>query len=161
MKKIFTMMLMCIVTLGAMAQSPVYRIGDKYMMDGQMMDKKAFEGYLKNTSPAAYALFNNGRKLSIAGWSCLSVGIVTEGIGSAMVRGFITGKSKKAVSLGIGSALASLGAGASSVGVVCLSVGYSRMHKAANLYNIDTAKRPDLNFAVVADDNGVGLAMQF
>lgn len=161
MKKTFVLILLSIFSLGAMAQSPVYRIGDKYMMDGQTMNKEAFRGYLKNTSPEAFALFDNGHKLSIAGWTCFGFGVVTNGVGSFMVRKYISGKAKKDASYGIGSALTSLGSGATAAGIVCLGVGYARMHKAANLYNIDKAKRPDLNFAVIAGDNGMGLAMQF
>lgn len=161
MKKTFVVILLSIFSLGAMAQSPVYRVGDKYMMDGQMMNKVAFKGYLKNNSPEAFALFDNGHKLSIAGWTCLSVGVVSNGVGSFMMRRYVTGKAKKDASYGIGSAFTSLGSGATTAGIVCLGVGYARMHKAANLYNIDKAKRPDLNFAVVAGDNGMGLAMQF
>lgn len=161
MKKFFVLMLVSIVSLSAMAQSPVYRIGDKYMMDGQVMNKEAFKGYLKNTSPEAFALFDNGHKLSIAGWTCLSVGVVVNGVGSFMVNKYISGNAKKDISYSIGSGLTSLGSAATASGIVCLGVGYARMHKAANLYNIDKAKRPDLNFAVVAGDNGVGLAMQF
>lgn len=161
MKKFFVLILICIVSFGAMAQSPVYRIGDKYMMDGQVMNKTAFKGYLKNASPEAFALFDNGHKLSIAGWTCLSVGVVMNGAGSVMLRNYISGKAKKDASYGIGSALSSLGSAATTSGIVCLGVGYARMHKAANLYNIDKAKRPDLNFAVIAGDNGLGLAMQF
>lgn len=161
MKKFFVLMLVSIVSFGAMAQSPVYRVGDKYMMDGQMMNKVAFEGYLKNTSPEAFALFNNGHKLSIAGWSCLSAGVVLNSVGSFMVRRYVSGKAIKDASYGIGSALTSLGSGATVAGITCLGVGYWRMHKAADLYNIDKAKRPDLNFTVVSGDNGLGLAMQF
>lgn len=161
MKKFFVLILVSIVSLGAMAQSPVYRIGDRYMMDGQIMNQKAFQAYLKNTSPEAFALFDNGHKLSIAGWTCLSVGVVTNGVGSFMLNKYISGNAKKDASYGIGSALTSLGSSITASGIVCLGVGYARMHKAANLYNIDKAKRPDLNFAMVAGDNGVGLALQF
>lgn len=161
MKKTFVLILLSIFSLGAMAQSPVYRVGDKYMMDGQVMNKEAFKGYLKNTSPEAFALFDNGHKLSIAGWTCFSVGVVSNSVGSFMLRRYISGKAKKDASYNIGSALASFGSGATVAGITCLGVGYARMHKAANLYNIDKAKRPELNFAVVAGDNGMGLAMQF
>lgn len=161
MKKFFVLVLISIVSFSAMAQSPVYRIGDKYMMDGQVMNKEAFKGYLKNTSPEAFALFDNGHKLSIAGWSCLSAGVALNGVGTFMLRKYISGNAKKDISYSIGSALYSLGSATAVSGVVCLGVGYARMHKAANLYNIDKAKRPELNFAVVAGDNGMGLAMQF
>ena len=95
MKKIITMLLMSVIALGAMAQSPVYRVGDKYMMDGKMMNKQEFKGYLQNTSPEAFQLFNNGYKLSIAGWSCFGVGLALNSVGSAMVRRFVNGKTEK------------------------------------------------------------------
>lgn len=161
MKKFFVLMLMSIVSFSAMAQSPVYRIGDKYMMDGQMMNKSAFKGYLKNTSPEAFALFDNGHKLSIAGWTCFSVGVVANSVGSSMVSKYISGQAKKDAAYTIGSALTSFGSASTATGIVCLGVGYSRMHKAATLYNIEKAHRPELNWTMVADENGVGLAMQF
>ena len=89
-KKIIAMLLMSVITLGVMAQSPVYRIGDNYMMDGQMMNKREFRGYLQNTSPESFQLFNNGYKLSIAGWSCFGVGLAV----NEFAAGFLECPSK-------------------------------------------------------------------
>ena len=162
MKKIVAILLMSVMALGAMAQSPVYRVGDKYMMDGKMMNKREFKGYLQNTSPEAFQLFNNGHKLSIAGWSCFGVGLAMNTAGSFMVRRYINQKTQKDVVYDVGVALTSWGSGITIAGITCLAVGYTRMHKAANLYNIEQAHRPDLRW--VFGVNGAGdmsLAMQF
>ena len=162
MKKIIAMLMMSVFVLGAMAQSPVYRVGDKYMMDGQMMNKREFKGYLQNTSPEAFQLFNNGYKLSIAGWTCLSVGVVTNSVGGGLLRRYISGNAKKDTTYDIGCALTSAGAGIAAAGVTCLAVGYTRMHKAANLYNLEKAQRPDLRWVFGLNNNGdLSIAMQF
>ena len=156
------MLMMSVMALGSMAQSPVYRIGDKYMMDGNMMNKKEFRGYLQNTSPEAFQLFNNGYKLSIAGWSCFGVGVAINSIGSGMVRRYINGKVQKDAVYDVGTALYSAGTCITAAGITCLAVGYARMHKAANLYNIEKADRPDLRFVFgVNNEGGMSIAMQF
>jgi hypothetical protein len=58
--------------------------------------------------------------------------------------------------------LTSLGAGTTVAGVTCLAVGYTRMHKAVNLYNIEKAHRPDLRWVFGVNGNGdMSIAMQF
>ena len=162
MKKILTMLLMSVIALSAMAQSPVYRVGDKYMMDGQMMNKREFKGYLQNTSPEAFQLFNNGYKLSIAGWTCLSVGVAVNAAGGAMLRRYVSAETRKDAMYDMGIALTTSGAGIAAAGVTCLAVGYTRMHKAANLYNLEKAQRPDLRWIFGVNGNGdLSVAMQF
>lgn len=162
MKKIITVLLMGVIALGAMAQSPVYRVGDKYMMDGKMMNKREFKGYLQNTSPEAFQLFENGYKLSVAGWGCFGVGLAVNTVGSAMVRRYLRGNVQKDAVYDIGAALTSAGASITVAGITCLGVGYARMHKAATLYNIEQAKRPDLRWVFGLNNEGaMAVAMQF
>ena len=162
MKKIITMLLMSVLALGALAQSPVYRIGDKYMIDGQMMNKREFKGYLQNTSPEAFQLFHNGYKLSIAGWSCFGVGLAVNSAGSFMIRRYINSNVQKDGVYYIGSALTSAGSSLTVAGITCLGVGYARMHRAANLYNIEKAHRPDLTWEFgVNNEGGMSIAMHF
>lgn len=162
MKKFFALMLVSILALSAMAQSPVYRVGDKYMMDGKMMNKREFKGYLQNTSPEAFQLFNNGYKLGVAGWACFGTGLAINTAGSAMLRSYLRGETQKGLIFDIGTSLTSLGSGLTVAGIVCVSVGYTRMHKAVNLYNIEKAHRPDLRWVFGVNGNGdMSIAMQF
>ena len=162
MKKIIAVLLMSVIALGAMAQSPVYRVGDRYMMDGKMMNKREFQGYLHNTCPEAFQLFRNGHKLSIAGWSCFGVGLAVNSAGSALLRRYINSNVPKDSMYDVGTILSSVGASITVAGVTCLAVGYTRMHKAATLYNIEKAQRPDLRWVFgVNNDGGVSVAMQF
>lgn len=132
------------------------------MMDGQMMNKKEFKGYLQNTSPEAFQLFQNGYKLSIAGWSCFGVGLAVNTVGTGMMRRYFNGKVQKDVVYEIGASLASAGSGLTVAGITCLAVGYTRMHKAAHLYNIEKAHRPDLRWVFGMNNEGaMALAMQF
>ena len=162
MKKFLTLLLVSVIALGAMAQSPVYRIGDKYMMDGKMMNKREFKGFLQNTSPEAFQLFENGHKLSIAGWSCFGVGLAVNTVGTGMMRRYINNKAQKDIVYEVGASLASAGSCLTIAGITCLAVGYTRMHKAANLYNIEQAHRPDLRWVFGMNGNGdMAVAMQF
>ena len=56
----------------------------------------------------------------------------------------------------------SIGASMTVAGIVCLSVGYTRMHKSVNLYNIEKAHRPDLRWVLALNNQGgMSVAMQF
>ena len=162
MKKFLAMCMVVMLSMSAMAQSPVYRVGDKYMMNGEMMDKREFKGYLKNTCPEAFELFNNGHKLSIAGWSCFGIGLAINSVGSSLLTSCLRGQITQDYMLDISYSLTTLGAGVTVAGVTCLAVGYTRMHKAVNLYNIEKAKRPDLRWVFGMNRNGaMALALQF
>ena len=162
MKKFLAMCMVAMMALGAMAQSPVYRVGDKYMMDGSMMNKREFKGYLKNTCPEAFELFDNGHKLSIAGWSCFGIGLAVNSVGSSILTSCLRGQITQDYMLDISYSLTTLGASITVAGVTCLAVGYTRMHKAVNLYNIEKAKRPDLRWVFGMNRNGgMAVALQF
>lgn len=162
MKKLFAICVLGMFALSMMAQSPVYRVGDKYMIDGNMMDKREFKGYLKNTCPEAFELFNNGYKLGIAGWSCFGVGLAVNSVGSTLLYSYLRGNIKGKYMLDISSTLTSLGASTTIAGITCLAVGYTRMHKAADLYNIEKAQRPDLRWVFGLNSRGdMAMALQF
>ena len=132
------------------------------MMNGEMMDKREFKGYLKNTCPEAFELFNNGHKLSIAGWSCFGIGLAINSVGSSILTSCLRGQITQDYMLDISYSLTTLGAGVTVAGVTCLAVGYTRMHKAVNLYNIEKAKRPDLRWVFGMNRNGaMAVALQF
>lgn len=132
------------------------------MMDGKMMNKREFKGYLQNTSPEAFQLFENGYKLSIAGWSCFGVGLAVNTVGNAMVRRYIRSNVQKDAVYDVGVALSSAGSGITVAGITCLGVGYARMHKAATLYNIEKANRPELRWVFGVNNEGaMAVAMQF
>ena len=162
MKKIIALFAAVVIASLACAQSPVYRVGDQYMMDGSMMNKREFRGYLKNTCPEAFELFNNGYRLSIAGWSCFGVGLVVNSVGSSLLYSCIRGEIKGDMMLDVSRSLTSLGAGVTVAGITCLAVGYTRMHKAVNLYNIEKAHRPDLKWVFGLNSQGdMSVALQF
>ncbi len=161
-KKLVVILAAVMVSVGMMAQSPVYRVGDKYMMDGELMNKREFKGYLKNTCPEAFELFSNGHKLSVAGWSCFGVGLAINSVGSSLLYSCLRGEIKQSYMLDLSYTLTSLGAGTVVAGVTCLAVGYTRMHKAVNLYNIEKAHRPDLRWIYGLNGRGeISVALQF
>ncbi len=149
------------------AQSPVIRNGNDYVVDGQVMKKAAFNGYLKNTCPEAYAKFNSGYKTSKAGWGLFGTGI---GLGVAAVGMAIAtpwavqDKSDEAViGYSTGMVLAYVASSlATTSGIICLAVGYGKMHNSAdNLYYATCAKKPVAELHLTAGQNGIGLACRF
>ncbi len=169
MKRILSIMVLAVLALGAMAQSPVVRNGNNYLLNGQNMNKREFKGYLQNTCPEAFAKFNSGYKTAIAGWALFGTGLGLE-IGGAAVA--IVGSIKtiqspsstptvEAGTIVAGSAMYATGAVVLASGIVCLAVGYARMHNSTDVYNVGCAGKPVAEFNVTAGGNGIGLACRF
>ncbi len=155
-------------------QSCVIRSGNTYIVDGQAMNKKAFDGFLKNTNATAYNKFNNGYKLSKAGWGLFGGGLGLETVAFIMAAATPAVAMKAAdnasdeavvktsVGYTTGMALAYIaGAAATTAGIVCLGVGYGRMHNAADVYNVDCQKKPVAELQLTAGRGTIGLACKF
>lgn len=168
MKKLLAFFLVMMAGLMTIqAQSLVVRNDNDYIVDGQVMNKAAFNGYLQNTSPEAYAKFNSGYKLSKTGWGLFGAGLGTEVIAIAMamatpavIQGGLT--TSKAVGYTTGTALIYIaGTSLTTAGIVCLAVGYGKMHNAADLYNVSRASKPTAELHLTAGANAIGLACRF
>lgn len=169
MKKIFSFAVLLALAVGAMAQSSVVRSGNQYLINGQTMNSREFKGYLQNTCPEAFSKFNSGYKTAIAGWVLFGGGLGLElgGIATSIASGV------KAVESTSGATPAEVGGviagplmyvtGALAVGssIVCLAVGYARMHNTVDVYNVSCAKKPMAEFHLTSGANGVGIACQF
>lgn len=176
MKKILLCMLSMLIVLPMMAQStmPVtYRFGNKYSVNNELMNKRAYEGYLKNTCPTAYNKFHAGRVTANVGWGlfaggfagmtagliCVGVGAnkTADGMGSDLKPGDAGYNEMAAglIVLGVSSA-------ASTASIVCLGVGYGMMHNAATLYNVEAGHaKSQAYFSLDAVPGGAGLAYHF
>lgn len=170
MKKIIVFLLVLMTgCLSINAQSPVYRNGNSYMVDGQMMNKKAYKGYLQNTCPEAFNKFNSGYKTANAGWGLFGagLGLETAAIAMAIATPAIAVDKKEVddktmVGLSTGMALSYVtGSLMTTAGIVCLAVGYAKMHSAADMYNTSCAKKPVAELHLTAGRNAVGLACKF
>ncbi|MCQ2312478.1 MAG: hypothetical protein MJZ84_03410 [Paludibacteraceae bacterium] len=140
-----------------------FRKGNSYLLNGYMMDKKAFMNTLYSTCPTAYNHFNKGYKLSKIGW-----GLFGGGLGLATVGGLISGigsiqSTKGQTNYGavIGDLFILAGSDCVTAGVVCLSIGYGKMHNSVDLYNIkveDQQPKPTLSFNYTGTGAGIAIA---
>lgn len=149
------------------AQAPVVRNGNVYIVDGQVMNKAAFDGFLKNNSPEAYAKFDSGYKLSKSGWGVFGagLGVGTAAIAMAMAAPAFTQNNPSDYAIAgysAGTALVFVaGSSLTTAGIVCLAVGYGKMHNAANLYNNSQASRQTAELRLTVGAGTVGLACRF
>lgn len=166
MKKILslTALLAVLALLPAMAQRPTVRNGNTYLVGSETMNKKAYEGYLKNTCPEAFSLFHNGRSVAAAGWAFFGTGLAMEIAGPAMMIASTVQAANNetepdmALTLS-GYGLMASGAAVNLSGIIMLGVGYNRMHRAANVYNTNCANRPQAY--LTPSSKGLGLALHF
>lgn len=172
MKRIFTLVMLVALSLGAMAQSPVLRYGNHYAVDGTNMNSREFKGFLKNTCPEAFNKYKSGYNVATAGWVQFGLGLGLEagGIAAAFVGGenMVNQEPKPGpetkVDGGViaGPLMYVSGALVLSSGIICLAVGYARMHNTVDLYNMGCAKhKPVAEFRVTGGANGLGLACRF
>jgi len=183
MKKILSVLLVALLALPMSAQT-VYRSGNTYMANGQSMDKKAFAVYMQENAEAnlssqfksgltvanaGWGLFGGGLALEIGGLACTIAGIsntsrtVTDVIDSeASDIEISTSVTKNAGVAAAGTALWLLGSATLTSGIVCLAVGYSRMHRSADIFAIQhNQSKPQAYLSLKTSSNGLGLALNF
>lgn len=152
MRKIIFAVLLAMVFIPAIAQvgdsSFVIRHDNTYIAGSVTMNKKAFMGFLQSRDAVNYNYFRSAYRLSNAGWGLfgggLAVGVVGACFGSYIVS--------------------SIGGAANTAGIVCLAVGYARMHNTVNNYNALNANRlrkSAVDVALQSSQDGIGLAIRF
>ena len=144
------------------------RIGNSYIVNQNVMNSRAYMGYLQNTSPEVYGRFKSGYVTAMTGWGLFAAGpILTLCIGLPVL---IFGdpcmddhydSHKVALHAGFGVGFITVGMGAFVSGITCLGVGYGRMHKSAEIYNFHCANKPTTYWSLQSSANGLGLALHF
>jgi len=164
MKKLVLLAIVAMSVVTMSAQS-VMRSGDTYYAEGMSMNKTAFAMHMQQNAEANLAMqFQNALKLSNTGW-----GLFGAGLGAGMLGGIISvvGWSAYAANSSstipataiVGALVAAAGEGLTIAGIACLGVGYSRMHNAADTYIYQ--RRAQVYLSIKADQNGLGLALNF
>jgi len=174
MRKIFAVLFVALLALPMSAQ--VLRNGNTYNVDGQNMKKKAFAEYMQANAEASLAnKFKSGLTVANAGWGLFGGGLALEvggffctaSSGAAGMRADEKGKSAGKTVSGMalaGTAMYIVGSCAVTASIVCLGVGYARMHNTADAYammNNNRKDQPQAYLSVKADGNGLGLALNF
>ena len=144
------------------------RIGNSYIVNQNVMNSRAYMGYLQNTSPEVYGRFKSGYVTAMTGWGLFAAGpILTLCIGLPV---WLSGdpcfddhydSHKVALHAGFGIGFIAVGMGAFVSGITCLGVGYGRMHRSADIYNFHCANKPTTYWSLQSSANGLGLALHF
>ena len=151
----------------------------KYTYNGNQMDEKAFVQFLFRNNTKVYADYVKSKRLISAGWWTMGAGIVSMvaiGTGCMCARdeyyirydGYGYWRtSNEAIDAGI--SFLSIGAAAvvSSIPVIC--VGHAKRKNVINSLNNDSyiannnseTTQPAVNLSVQANQNGIGLALNF
>lgn len=152
----------------------------KYAYNGNQMDEKAFVQFLFRNNTKVYADYVKSKKLISAGWWTMGAGIVSMvAIGTGCMcaddewyyssyygYGYYR-TSEEAITAGI--SFLSIGAAAvvSSIPVIC--VGHAKRKNVINSLNKDSyiannnseTTQPSVNLSLQANQNGIGLALNF
>ena len=156
-------------------QNGIVRKGDCYTVDGVTYNNStAFRGYLKNTNPDLFAQYNKGYQLGMAGWGLLAYG--TAMMPTSFILSLfhhdtpdvdpITGKEDyhheedARWSKGWWSSFA-IAAAALAVSIPILGVGYHKMHKSVDAYNVSLQPAPQTYWSIHVSGNGIGVAYNF
>ena len=144
------------------------RIGNSYIVNQNVMNSRAYMGYLQNTCPEVYGRFKSGYVTAMTGWGLFAAGpILTLCIGLPV---WLSGdpciddhydSHKVALHAGFGIGSIAVGMGAFISGITCLGVGYGRMHRSAEIYNFRYANKPTTYWSIQSSANGIGLALHF
>lgn len=160
----------------AHAEDYVYRTGNTYVCNGQVMNKYAYRDFLSTRYIPAYEQFQNGLRVSNVGWGLLGGGLALDIIGSGMILGAVVQGANNTgsdLSEGIGNAVSatmliifgkaccSLGGTLKIAAIPTLCVGYARMHKSVDVYNVRRVHQSNVSLGVSTSGNGIGLALNF
>ena len=115
----------------------ISRTGNTYYYDGKAMNGSAYSSFLYSRCPIAYAQYKSGHTTATIGW-------VLMGLGLGMDIGFSWWVRYMWIpALGLELAC-----------IPTIAVGYSKMHKSANLFNSNCAdKRPQAYWSINASKN--------
>ena len=168
MRKLF-LLLALVASIALMAQgnsSIVIRNGNTYVTEGTSMNKVEFCDFLKSQNSAAYQTFQQSLKLSKQGWALFGTGLGVELAGAVtwLASGAAAANVKnpdKTVFIGtnVGAALIVAGDCLTLSGIVCLGVGYGRMHRCVDIYNVEYQSKSNAQLRVNCTGNGLGLAL--
>jgi len=147
---------------------------NEYIIGGEWTSRKNYYQYIKDNRLAcvpAYQQFNQGHKMTLAGWSLFGAGTAMFGMG----LGFFLGVPHDDLSyrlrkngdyhgeLKAGLSFIIIGSAATACSVPLLSIGYYKKNNAYKVYNNNCApkKTTAVTLNLQSSSNGLGLALQF
>lgn len=147
----------------------VYRSGNYYFVGTEQLSMKEFMWYLEDTRDELYKDYHSGYVVSKVGWPLFYIGLSVTVVGSffSIIGALVTphsqagnGEEMQATINSIALPIALSGAAVTGAGITCLGVGYARMHKVGDMYNVvHPNKQPETELKVISSANGVGIAL--
>ena len=136
----------------------------KYTYNGNQMDEKEFVQFLYRNNTKIYADYIKSKKLISAGWWTMGAGIVSM---LTMGTGLVCGYDEGLVYTGI--SFLSIGAAATVASIPVICVGHAKRKNVINSLNKDSyiannnseTTQPSVNLSLQANQNGIGLALNF
>ena len=142
----------------------------KYSYGGSQMDEKQFVQFLYRNNTKIYADYVKSKKLISAGWWTMGAGVVSMiGIGVGCFIEGVTSYYYNPGAEGAGVAFMSIGGAAIASSIPILGVGYKKKKNVAYSLNKDSyiannnaeTTQPSVNLSLQANQNGIGLALNF
>lgn len=139
----------------------------KYTYNGNQMDEKQFVQFLYRNNTKIYADYVKSKKLISAGWWTMGAGVVSTivlGVGCLCVSDYTSEEAYIA-----GWTFLSVGIAATIASIPIVSVGYAKKKKVTYSLNKDSyiannnseITQPSVNLSLQANQNGIGLALNF
>lgn len=147
-----------------------------YYGKNAMSQRQMLDWYAQQNCQAAYDQFAKGRKMAIAGWSCLGVGAALDlTAGATYLAAVGMNASRKLPAKAPARIIAyssnepilftilAMGATAFEIASIpLLVIGYRRMHTSTDVYNVACATAQAQPFwTIQASEQGFGLALNF
>ncbi len=152
-------MLLMAATFAVNAQtSMVIRSGNTYILNGTSMNKDQFAAFLQQEGSSASYKFSPALKLSKTGWGLFGSGLGME-LAGGLVAVVCTSTESAMTGAYVGTAVAAIGECLTISGIVCLGVGYGRMHSCVDIYNIERQQKYKTQLNLTTTGNGVGFAL--
>lgn len=171
MKKIvFLMMLLMMTTTAITAQVVSTPVGGnnatllqpagKYLYYGdQVMTKKQCIDFLSTRNQPAYETFQSGYKCLQSSWGLFGAGLGLDVVGSILLA-FVPEEGNPALSIP-GDICVITGCVAVLASIPTYFIGYSRLNKGIDMFNMDQAAATQAYWTIQGSQNGIGLALHF
>lgn len=126
--------------------SYLIRTGNRYHYNGMEMRGDVYANFLKTNCSEAFYKYQKGKSISTVGWILLGVGVGLDVCYTAGVGSYYLGYAALAFEIAC---------------IPTLIVGYTQMHRSADLFNMTCGRSSTASWSVTASGNGIGLALNF
>ena len=133
---------------------------EKYSYGTTQMDEKAFRKFMQQNNRQAYLKYMQGKQRIDAGWVMLIGGVILSASGGVCIDYHLNRYAPHEVYV-TGWIFSGIGIFSGLTSIPLLSVGYTRQKNAIKMFNEQDTKQPAVTLNFQANQNGIGLALNF